>query len=217
MPAVFRFILLVVSPKNSRRPKTRGPERVLNPSRPGKITTAHSDQHQYDLAGVKLQEAHQEKDLGVKVSSTLKPSLRYTKAAAKAMEVLGIIKRNLVMRDEEDCRLLFSGYVRPHLEYCVQVWSLYLKKDIECFEKVQRRATKLVKDSCPVCHVRALWPNGWTDQDETWHAGRPRPWPHCFRWRPSSLSPKGAQTPNFRPISVAAKWLHGSRCHLVWR
>ena len=23
--------------------------------------------------------------------------------------------------------------------------------------------------------------------------------------------------PNFRPISVAAKWLHGSRCHLVWR
>ena len=23
-------------------------------------------------------------------------------------------------------------------------------------------------------------------------------------------------SPNFRPISVAAKWLHGSRCHLVW-
>ena len=22
--------------------------------------------------------------------------------------------------------------------------------------------------------------------------------------------------PNFRPISVAAKWLHRSRCHLVW-
>jgi len=35
--------------------------------------------------------------------------------------------------------------------------------------------------SCPACNVRALWPNGWTDQDETWHAGysRPRPWPHC--------------------------------------
>jgi len=29
--------------------------------------------------------------------------------------------------------------------------------------------------------------------------------------------PKGAQPPNFRPISVAAKWMHGSRCHLVWR
>jgi len=39
---------------------------------------------------------------------------------------------------------------------------------------------------CSVCDVRALWPNGWTDQDETWHAGRPRPWPHCIRWGPSS-------------------------------
>ena len=34
-------------------------------------------------------------------------------------------------------------------------------------------------------------PNGWTDQDETWHAGRPRPWPHCVRWGPSFPSPKG--------------------------
>ena len=71
--------------------------------------------------------------------------------------------------------------------------------------------------SCPVCNVRALWPNGWMDQDEAWHAGRPQPWPHCVRWGPSSPSPKGAQLPNFWPISVVAKWLHGSRCHLVWR
>ena len=43
---------------------------------------------------------------------------------------------------------------------------------------------------CPVCDMRALWPNGSTHQDETWHAGRPRPWPHYVRWR--SSSPKGA-------------------------
>jgi len=37
-------------------------------------------------------------------------------------------------------------------------------------------------------------------------------------WGPSSPSLKGAQPPpNFRPISFAAKWLHASRCHLVWR
>jgi len=29
--------------------------------------------------------------------------------------------------------------------------------------------------------------------------------------------PKGAQPPNFRPMSVVAKRLDGSRCHLVWR
>jgi len=28
--------------------------------------------------------------------------------------------------------------------------------------------------------------------------------------------PQRGIAPNFRPTSVAAKWLHGSRCHLVW-
>jgi len=32
-----------------------------------------------------------------------------------------------------------------------------------------------------------------------------------------SLPPKGAQPPNFRPMSIVAKRLDGSRCHLVWR
>jgi len=55
--------------------------------------------------------------------------------------------------------------------------------------------------SCPVsavlsvCNVGVLWPNGWTDQNETWHAGRPSSWPHCIRWGPSSLSPKGGGAP----------------------
>jgi len=55
---------------------------------------------------------------------------------------------------------------------------------------------------CPVCDVRALWPNGWTNQDETWHESRPRPWPHCVRWGPSSPSPKGAQPPIFGPYPL---------------
>jgi len=53
------------------------------------------------------------------------------------------------------------------------------------------------------------------DQDETWHAGRPRSRTHCVRWGPSSPHQKGMQPPNFRPISIVAKCLNGSRCHLV--
>ena len=53
--------------------------------------------------------------------------------------------------------------------------------------------------SCPVCNVGVLWPDGWMDQDETWHAGRPRPWPHCVRWGPRCPSHKGAQPPIFGP------------------
>jgi len=34
---------------------------------------------------------------------------------------------------------------------------------------------------------------------------------------PAPLPKKVAETPNFRPISIVAKRLDGSRCHLVWK
>ena len=30
-----------------------------------------------------------------------------------------------------------------------------------------------------------LWPNGWMDQDGTWHGGRPQPRRLCVRWVPT--------------------------------
>jgi len=48
------------------------------------------------LDGVKLKEVAEEKDLGIVVSSNLKPSLQCARAAQKAMHVLGMIKRNFV-------------------------------------------------------------------------------------------------------------------------
>jgi len=41
------------------------------------------------------------------------------------------------------------------------------------------------------CNGVVLWPNGWMDQDETWHGGRPWSRPDCVRWGPSSPHPKG--------------------------
>jgi len=66
-------------------------------------------------------------------------------AANKANRVLGMVNRQFHNLDKASFLILYKGFIRPHLEYAIQAWSAYLKKDIEYLEKVQRRATKLVK------------------------------------------------------------------------
>jgi len=61
-----------------------------------------------------------------------------------------------------------------------------------------------------------LWPKGWMVQDGIWHGGRPQPRQLHVRWGRSTLPQKGTD-PNFRPMSIAVKRLHRSRCHLVRR
>ena len=40
-----------------------------------------------------------------------------------------------------------------------------------------------------------IGPNGWMDQDGTWHGGRPQRRRHCVRWGPSSPPQKGGRHP----------------------
>ena len=77
-------------------------------------------------------------------ASTLKPSLHCDKAAANATKFLGLLKRPFSAFSKDLFIFLYKTYVRPHLEYCVQLWCPYLARDIDTLEKVQTRATKLV-------------------------------------------------------------------------
>ena len=67
-------------------------------------------------------------------------------AAAKGYRMVGLIRRNFSYLDIEMCRTLYCSLVRPHVEYAIQSWSPYLRKDIEELEKVQRRMTRLVPE-----------------------------------------------------------------------
>ncbi|XP_072567535.1 uncharacterized protein [Paramormyrops kingsleyae] len=63
-------------------------------------------------------------------------------AIKKANRMLGYISKCVVSR--EVMLRLHNSLVRPHLEYCVQFWSPYLKKDIAALERGQHRATRMI-------------------------------------------------------------------------
>ena len=54
-----------------------------------------------------------------------------------ASDILGCIKKSVPSRSSDVFLFLYSALVRPHLEYCVQVWALHFKKDRELLESVQ--------------------------------------------------------------------------------
>ena len=55
-----------------------------------------------------------------------------------------MIRRNITYKDKSLIVSLYRVTARPHLEYCIQAWSPYLRKYIDMLEKRQRRATKLI-------------------------------------------------------------------------
>ena len=78
------------------------------------------------------------------VTNLCTPSKQVGAAALKANQVLGQVMRAFTYRDRFMFVKLFKLYVRPQLEYCIQAWCPWLKKDIEMLENVQRRAVRAV-------------------------------------------------------------------------
>ena len=64
--------------------------------------------------------------------------------AKKANCVLGLIKRNIKFKNSYIIMRFYKSLVRPMLEYCIQEWSPYHKKDNEVLERVKKRATNMV-------------------------------------------------------------------------
>ena len=89
------------------------------------------------MNGIQLVKVEQEKELGVVISSRLKPSKQCSEVGKTTNKLIGFIGKSFEFRTGKIILNLYNALVRLHLEYCVQCWSPYYKKDIEKLEGVQ--------------------------------------------------------------------------------
>ena len=95
------------------------------------------------MNGSELSKVNHEKDLGVTISNDLKPN-KHCSDVKKTNKLVGFIGRTFEYKSEKVILTLYNVLVRPHLEYCIQFWSLYYRKDINKLERIQRRITKMI-------------------------------------------------------------------------
>jgi hypothetical protein len=101
--------------------------------------------YNYTINGVVISRVNSFTDLGIIVNSRLKWDEHICSCIKKANQKLGLIKRVTGFTCSSDIKLLcYTAIVRPHLEYCPQVWFCNSKKLLLNIEAVQRKATKYI-------------------------------------------------------------------------
>ena len=100
--------------------------------------------HTYNMNNIPLKNSSVERDLGVLISSDLKPSEQCQNALNQARNALRNIEVSFLSRDEKVFVQIYKQFVRCHLEYASQVWSPWCVNDIEKLEKIQKKAVNMV-------------------------------------------------------------------------
>ncbi|GAB0202191.1 hypothetical protein GRJ2_002684700 [Grus japonensis] len=105
----------------------------------------HTVKYNYRLGGEWMESSPGKKDKGVLIDEGNNMSWQCAFALQKANSILGYIKKqhDQQVQGGDSAPLLCSG--ETHLEYCVQLWGPQYKKDMEVLERVQRRATKMIR------------------------------------------------------------------------
>ena len=98
----------------------------------------------YSVNGRALGRVTEQRDLEVQVHSSVKVESQVDRMVKKAFGMLGFMGQNIEYRSWDILLKLYKTLVRPYLEYCVQFWSPYYRKDNIKLEGVQKRFTRML-------------------------------------------------------------------------
>ena len=107
-------------------------------------TGRNNPMYSYTMNGIPLTEVDEEKDIGVIIHKSLKPSRHCAEVARKANIVLGQISRSFHYRDRKVFIQLYKQHVRSLLEFSAPSWSPWTAADKEVLEKIQKKAVRMV-------------------------------------------------------------------------
>ena len=121
----------------------------LNPSKCHHIhyhfsNTVHDIHNQYFINNNSIPSQLQTKDLGITFTSNLQWTMHYKSIISKAYKMFHLLRRTFNCPLAPARKHLYLALVRSYLVYCSPLWRPYLIKDIENFERLQRRATKFI-------------------------------------------------------------------------
>ena len=102
--------------------------------------------YKYLMNGVELESVKEEKDLGVFIEESMKPTKQCAAAAKAANFALGQLQRAFHYRKKSNLVPLYKTFVRPRLEHAVAAWSPWQESDINCLEKIQERLVRMLSD-----------------------------------------------------------------------
>ena len=100
--------------------------------------------YNYIINDLQIESVQHVRDLGVEVDDRLKFDHHMQNIIKKAYQRIGVLFRGFVSRDTKLMTLAYKTYIRPILEYCSEIWSPYLLKDIDAVEGVQRYFTRRI-------------------------------------------------------------------------
>ena len=104
----------------------------------------------YSLNDKLMKCVENEKDLGVVFNCKLNFTDHIEACVAKARSSTAWLFRNFISREQDTIIHLYKSMIRPHLEYCPQVWAPLGKHGnwsfIMSIESVQRWVTSSIED-----------------------------------------------------------------------